>query len=195
MSKKKLKDDLSDLIADDVLNKPIVLDDKKLDELSEKVNRVANLEEQILDAEITLQELNKKYHTLAFEEIPDLFDELGLSQLKLSDGTSITIKRRYLASITEENKGNCFKWLKINNHDSIIKHDITVNLKKGEKKEATKIIGILKKIGVTFKDKEHIHPKTLEAFVKEQIENGEKFPQETFKVFPLRQAKVKLDTM
>jgi hypothetical protein len=194
MSKKLLKNDLSDLFADDAENNIIIPSNDKIQELSDKVSKLADLEEKVFAAEEKLKKLNKEYTKLAQETIPDIFDELNMSEFKMKDGTIITIKRRYLASITEANKKDCFKWLNANNHGSIIKHNISANLKKGEKKEATKIVTFLKKLGVTFKDKESVHAKTLEAFVKEQIENGENFPQDTFKVFPLRQAKVKFNT-
>jgi ferritin len=46
-------------------------------------------------------------------------------------------------------------------------------------------------MGVSYKDKNFVHPQTLQAFVKEQIENGAEFPTELFKVYPLRSTKVK----
>ncbi len=186
------KANVFDMMAGDSDKKKTELpSNEKLKELGDLVNKLADLEEKIFNAEEDLKKLNKGYNELSLVRIPDLFDEFGLSKLDLADGTKIEITRKYSASITEKNQTECFTWLRDNEHDGIIKHDITINLKKGEGKEAITITKQLNKLGVTYKDKEHVHPQTLYSFVKDEIEKGTDFPQETFKVFPIRKAKVK----
>lgn len=182
-----------DMMMEDSKKKKTELpSNEKLKELGDLVNKMADLEEKIFNADENLKKLNNSYNELSLVRVPDLFDEFGLSKLDLADGTKIEITRKYSASITEKNETECFTWLRDNGHNSIIKHDITINLKKGEDDyEAIKIIKQLNKLGVTYKDKEHVHPQTLYSFVKDEIEKGTDFPQETFKVFPIRKAKVK----
>lgn len=179
------------MLGDSEKKKMELPSNEKLKELGDLVNKLADLEEKIFNTEEDLKKLNKGYNELSLVKIPDLFDEFGLSKLNLADGTRIEIIRKYSASITAKNQTQCFTWLRENDHDAIIKHDITVNLKKGESEEAITITKQLVKLGVTYKDKEHVHPQTLYSFVKERIESGDDFPLETFKVFPIRKAKVK----
>lgn len=195
MPKKKSKDDILDMIDQDVKKQKIEMPStEKMQEIGDLVSKMVDLETEVDDIQEKLKEKNKKLQELQFNKIPDLFDEFGLSKLALLDGTKIEIKRSYAASITDANRKDCFAWLKKNKHDSLIKHEIIAKLKKGEIKEAKEMLKLLKKQGVTFVDKQGIHPQTLNSFVREQIENGENFPQELFKVFPIRKAKVQAAT-
>ena len=193
MPKKKSKDDILGMIDQDV-KKQKVPSNKKMQEIGDLVSNMVDLETEVDDLQEKLKGKNKKLLELQFNKIPDLFDEFGLSILSLIDGTKIEIKRSYAASITDANRKDCFAWLKKNKHDALIKHEIIAKLKKGELKEAKEMLKLLKKQGVTFVDKQAIHPQTLNSFVKEQIETGTNFPQEMFKVFPIRKAKVQAAT-
>ncbi|MCK5609904.1 hypothetical protein KAR91_48980 [Candidatus Pacearchaeota archaeon] len=164
---------------------------EKLKQLGEMVNRLATLEDLVSDVLDNLDILNKEMTTLNTQKIPDLFDEFGLSKLSLADGAEVKIQRSYAATITGNNKVECHKWLRKNKFGSLIKHQIVTDLKKGEDKEAKEIMKLTKKLGITYTDKESVHAQTLKAFVKEQIEDGKDFPQELFKVFPIRIAKIK----
>lgn len=164
---------------------------EKLQELSKMIDDMTILERQIMTAQEQLASLQEKHKELNGVKIPDLFDELGIKKISLKDGRIVEVTRKYAASITEENSDACFDWLEKNGHDSIIKHVLTINLKKGESEEYEKILETLYKVKVAFKDKNTVHPQTLAAFVREQIENGTDFPQDLFKVFPLRFTKVK----
>jgi len=164
---------------------------EKLTRLSKLVNQMADKADEIDEMGDKLKTLNEEYRALSGGQIPDLFDEMGLSQIKLTDGRSVEIKRTFAASITKEKQTGCFKWLRANGHESLITHELITKLKKGESKEQKKLIEVLAKLGLTYADKEKVHPQTLKAFVKEQIEKGGNFPQEQFSVFPIRETKVK----
>ena len=110
--------------------------------------------------------------------------------MRLESGEKITVKREYAASITAEKQGEAFRWLRENGHEGIIKHDLAVNLKKGEEQEFTRLIKVVDELGLTYTDKEFVHPQTLKSFVKEQISSGSNLPLETFSVFPVRKTKI-----
>lgn len=166
---------------------------QKLTELGNYISKMKELSELITRRENELKELSQKFNDLQCNKIPDFFDELGLSTLSLVDGTKVIIERKFTASITAENSGKCLEWLEKNNYGSLIKHDVVTKLKKGEEKLYTKLIAVLKKEQMDYTDKKYVHPQTLSSFVKEQMSgNGaKKFPQELFKVFPLRFTKLK----
>jgi predicted DNA-binding antitoxin AbrB/MazE fold protein len=179
-------------MADDVSEKKVEIPrSEKLEELANLLDKRTECERAIAYLEEHLREQNDKFHELDSLKIPDLFDELGLKKLTLKDGRVVEVKLKYAASITEENADSCFDWLTKSGNESIIKHEVKINLKKGEKEEHEKIVKFLNAMAVAYKDKNSVHPQTLAAFVKEQMENGSDFPQELFKVYPLRSTKVK----
>jgi hypothetical protein len=165
--------------------------DDKLEELSKLVHEFKELESAIEEEEEYLKGMREKYDAIGMGKIPDLFDSLSLSQIKLKTGELVEIKRDFAASITAEKQEACFKWLKDNGHEGLIKHDVVTTIKKGETKEYEELLGQLSKLGVTYTDKSYVHPMTLKSFVKEQINAGANFPQEQFSVFPIRKTKIK----
>ncbi len=165
--------------------------DDKLAQLSKLCIDLKAKERELEELEETLKKKKESYRLISEVEIPDLFDSLHLSQIKLDSGEVVEIKREYAATITEEKKPAAFSWLKNNGHESIIKHDVAVTIKKGETQEYAELLKFVSGLGVSYSDKEYVHPMTLKSFVKEQISAGIDFPQETFSVFPVRKTKIK----
>jgi len=166
-------------------------DENKLSELTSLCRAMQMAEKNLEEAEEVVKLAKETLFNYQNIRIPDLFDEMGLSQIKLTDGSKVEVRRSFAASISEKNKLSCFNWLIANGHSDIIKHDLTIKLKKGEDEEYEKIKSSLEEVGATYTDKEHIHPATLKAFVKEQIENNVDIPQEAFGVFPIRKTSIK----
>jgi hypothetical protein len=152
--------------------------------MQERKSEVDRLEEELKLA-------NEALRYVSEVQIPDLFDELGLEEIKV-EGKKVTVTRGYAASITQETAPVAFKWLRDNGHGEIIKHTVAVELKKGEEESHEKLVKFLSESGQTYSDKEAVHPQTLKAFVTEQMKTpGVELPQDVFHVFPLRQTKIK----
>lgn len=182
--------DLMGEMAKDAEGKADLPSTSKLEELSNLIAQMKAAENKVTNLEGQLKEAKKDLLRLSFGQIPDLFDELELSKLLMADGTKVEIKRKFAASISKDNEDACFKWLRDNGHESLIKHGITISLKKGDEKIATNILGALDTMGLSYTDKENVHAQTLAAFVKEQKEAGADFPDDIFKVFPVRTTKL-----
>jgi hypothetical protein len=179
------------LLGDSDVMESVLPDNNKLTELSDLVSQLSKLNEALEKVNEFQEKINAKITEINSVRIPDLFDELGVKKLSLSDGRTVEIIRKFAASISKEKEAECFNWLKEHNHDAIIKDSIAVKLKKGEGEISAKITKFLNELQVTFEKKRAVHPQTLLAFVKEQIENGENLPQELFNVFPIRTTKIK----
>ena len=165
---------------------------------NEKLKELAALIDKMQKHELEMQRLSKllaaeteKYNKINTLMIPDLFEELGLKKISLSNGRTVEVKSSYVGSITEDRKPQCFEWLENKGYDSIIKHDVISKFKKGETAEHDNLVKVLMDLGVTFEDKKYVHPQTLKSFIKEQIESGADFPQELFGVVAIRKTIVK----
>jgi hypothetical protein len=165
---------------------------------NEKLKELAALIDKMQKHELEMQRLSKllaaeteKYNKINTLMIPDLFEELGLKKISLSNGRTVEIKSSYVGSITEDRKPQCFEWLENKGYDSIIKHDVISKFKKGETAEHDNLVKVLMDLGVTFEDKKYVHPQTLKSFIREQIESGADFPQELFGVVAIRKTIVK----
>lgn len=165
---------------------------------NEKLKELAALIDKMQKHELEMQRLSKllaaeteKYNKINTLMIPDLFEELGLKKISLSNGRTVEIKSSYVGSITEDRKPQCFEWLENKGYDSIIKHDVISKFKKGETAEHDNLVKVLIDLGVTFEDKKYVHPQTLKSFIREQLESGADFPQELFGVVAIRKTIVK----
>ena len=106
------------------------------------------------------------------------------------DGSKVSVKPYYAASISAENEVGAFAWLRENGHDYIIKHNLQIQFGKGEDSECERVKEELANLNVNYIEKAGVHPQTLKAFVKEQIEllssrlgTTEQFPMKLFNVF------------
>jgi hypothetical protein len=174
----------------------------ELESIVALVERQRQLETETLDLQTKLDEKVQQLRDIAEKKLPDLMIQLGVSSFKLTDGSSLVIKKFYQASISEEKRLEAFGWLRDHNHDDLIKHEIKAIFGKGEDKVSRKLVETLIAKKINFTDKESVHPSTLKAFVKEQVESqaerlandetAEPFPMETFSVYVGNIAKIEL---
>jgi hypothetical protein len=190
--KKREERDLASMMTNDAIETTQeVPKEEKLGELAKAVKKMMDLDQQLQKIQENFSRLNSEYENIQKNVIPDIFDEIGISDFTMADGTKVRVDRDYAASITEENKPRAFGWLKKQGHEDIIKHDVVVKLKKGEIDTYKELVNDLNLMGIDYNDKEYVHPQTLKAFVKEQMANGSNIPQEAFGIFPIRITKLK----
>jgi hypothetical protein len=122
--------------------------------------------------------------------IPEKMTELGVKQLKLSDGWEVKIDQYYSASIGAEKKEAAFAWLRAHKHDDIIKNEIITSFGRGDDEKAKKVAELLEGANIVYTQKESVHAQTLKAFVKGEIEKGEELPMDLFSVYIGNRAKL-----
>ena len=179
--------DLNDQMAEDSVRTP---GEQELSKLGQLINRQLQLETEIEAKSLELSDLSLSLKRVCEEEIPAMFNSLGIQEFKLQDGSKVTVKPYYAASISEENQVDAFKWLRDNGLDDVIKHNIAVAFGRGEDEQANELKKVLAEHNVNYVEKSGVHPQTLKALVKEQIEimserleEGKQFPMKLFNVF------------
>ena len=153
-------------------------------EVSNWEGKVAELEEQLKTAKAKLLELTDR-------DLPDLMAEVGITNFTLADGSKLEVKQTYGARIPVMYRDAAFAWLKEKGHDDIIKNLVSVPFGRGEHSRATDFINLAQENGYVPDQKKEIHPQTLKAFVKEQLEKGQEVPMDLFGVFTGQRASIK----
>jgi hypothetical protein len=151
--------------------------------LADQVEKLDNLAKEIEATEDVLKQRKKNYDYLSSEVIPTMMAEMGLSHLKLMDGSSVDVKPNYSASITIANKDAAFQWLRDNNLGDIIKNEISVSFGRNEDTKAADYANLASERGYQPTQKLKVEPMTLKALVRERLENGKEMPTELFNVF------------
>ena len=156
---------------------------KNINSLATQVKRLKALEDEVKNDEELLKKKKKNLEQISGELIPTLLSEMGLSSLKLSDGSSVDVKPHYSASISVSNREKAYSWLRQNGLGDIIKNEISVSFGRGEDNKAAEYANLAKGQGFQPTQKLKVEPMTLKALVRERIENNKDMPMDIFNVF------------
>ena len=151
--------------------------------LSDQVLKLRAMEDQLKIMEDALKNKKKEIDRVSGEVIPTMLSEMGLSQLKLMDGSSVDVKPFYSATISAQNKDRAYNWLRTNGLGDIIKNDISVSFGRNEDNKAADYAALAQERGFQPTQKLKVEPMTLKALVRERIEAGKEMPTELFNVF------------
>lgn len=163
----------------------------QLGELGVLVSDMMRRRLEIAETENHLAGMKRDYNELAIGKIPSLMAELGLSEVRTQEGARITVQREVYCKFAEGEKEHGLVWLDTNGYGALIKHEVSVEFGKGEAERATLAINALKAAGFNPQDTTDVHPMTLKAWAKRQVEGGDEIPSQYFNVNTFSIAKVK----
>jgi len=156
---------------------------ENIQSLADQVERLESLTKRLDLQEDNIKSTKKELEHLSGEVIPTMMSEMGLSHLKLVDGSSVDVKPHYSANITIANKESAFNWLRNNGLGDIIKNEISVSFGRNEDNKAADYAELARGQGLEPQQKLKVEPMTLKALVRERIEAGKDMPTELFNVF------------
>lgn len=170
---------------------PSQLDSASLGEVATLANRQLLLELRKQSLTEQLSEVSTELRDLSERLLPESMSELGLSELRLKDGTLLQVLPFYSAKIKAELKAKAMTWLKRHHHADVIKTEVVVPFDKGDVKMAEVLKKELRKAGqklatVTYS----VHAQTLKKLAREVHEAGESLPSELFDVYIGRVSKL-----
>ena len=156
---------------------------ENLTSLADQIKKLRGLEDQLKIDEELLKDKKRDIEKISGEIIPTLLSEMGLSSLKLADGSAVEVKPYYAANISLKNREAAYNWLRSNGLGDIIKNEITVSFGRDEDNKATTYVNLARGQGYQPTQKLKVEPMTLKALVRERIEGGKPLPTEIFNVF------------
>ena len=174
------KTDNSDLKVE-VVDEDAVIPEPK--QTAEKPVDDETLDKEIADLEDQLKKKKDYKKHLAENVLPNLFAEVGLSELKLADGRHLKVTNYYGASIKDAKKEAAFEWLRNNGFGDLIKNQVSCSFGRNEDEKAKSLIDSLQSQGYQSMQREWVEPSTLRAFIREQHEAGKKLPMDLLGAF------------
>ena len=93
--------------------------------LKQKKMRLQLLEEQLKNKKAEADDISSKV-------IPELLAEQGLSEIKLADGSKVSVKKEYRCTLPkdEAKRAQCYQWLRDQGLGDIIKNNVFVTFGK-----------------------------------------------------------------
>lgn len=148
--------------------------------LKESVSRLIQAERAVERLESELKESKEVARILREETVPGIMNELGIKGMAFDDGTSVKMKFDVHARISEGDKPAAFDWLVENGLESVIKTNVVARFSKGELARAEKLSAALAAKGIDAAVDMNVHPQTLKAILRDQIESGTPVPLDIF---------------
>lgn len=183
------------------------LPEDKASRINVLVARQLMLERKHAEAEDLLKKVKRELESISDQALPDLMDDLGISEMKLASGSVIKIDTTIRASLgrskDEEKAEQAIAWLIANDHPHIVKHNISVPLTAGQSELGARLLEELAKLdeklneeneawSLSIEDKTDVAPGTLSAFVRGELKEGRPVPEDLFNVHRQRKAKIKV---
>ena len=151
-------------------------------ELSEQIEKFNSIKAQISNAEASLKELKEQEKQLNNFTIPQIMEKMNLETLKLKDGSELSVKKVYSATMKADKKADCIQWLRNNGLGDIVKNEITVNFGQGEENKAAEYATLAKGQGYEPSQKESVHHSQLSVVIREWKEKGNEVPADLFNI-------------
>lgn len=172
---------------------PSTLSQEKLGEIQVLARLLVDYDREISDAEEALKVVKENARRVREESLPTAMSEVGLVKIKLSNGEVVEIKSDVYASIPVEKRAQAYVWLEDNGFGALIKTEVSVAFGREEREAAKKLAVELEGRGLPASCDSSVHPQTLKAFLREQIEAARpNLPLDLFGARPVSVAKVTL---
>jgi hypothetical protein len=165
-----------------------VLDPEKL---STEVEKLKSLQKEIKSLEDRAKDLKEDEKHFSCVVIPKLMEDMNLKSLKLRDGSELTVKDIYGATIKADKKAEAHQWLRDNGLGDIVKNNIIVSFGQGEDNKAMAYATLARSEGYEPVQEEKVHPQTLKVVMKEWKDKGNEVPTELFWTFDGNQTSIK----
>ena len=182
----------NNLSVEDEVDSTENVETNDLTEITQLGKSLAEIDQDILQAEAEVSNLKQKRKHIAEELMPELMNKYGLKLIQLDDGRKIRVDNFVDARI--KNPEVAFNWLRDTNNDSIIKNQITVTLGRNEDVKAQAILNTLQREhDVNADAKISVHNMTLKSFCRDALENpelAESLPREAFGIYEGQRAKI-----
>ena len=143
--------------------------------LKQKEDEIANLEQQLKDKKAEADDISSRV-------IPELLAEQGLSEIKLADGSKVSVKKEFRCTLPKDEvkREQAYKWLRNEKLGDIIKNNIFVTFGKGEDDKAKQLLDLAAENGFEPQQKSDVAWMTLTALFRERIESGLDMPSDVF---------------
>ncbi len=160
-------------------------------ELSDAIEKLNSVSAQIKNAEAGLKKLKEEEKQINNFTIPEIMNKMNLSTVKLRDGSELSVKKIYSATIKADKKAEAIQWLRDNGLGDIVKNEITVNFGQGEENKAAEYANLAKESGYEPSQKEAVHAMTLKVTMEDWKNKGNEVPEDLFWTFDGNQTKIK----
>ena len=159
-----------------------LLDNVEVTTVADECVKLKKIEDEIAAIEEQLKNKKAEADDISSRVIPELLAEQGLSEIKLADGSKVSVKKEFRCTLPkdEAKRQAAYEWLRNEKLGDIIKNNIFVTFGKGEDDKAKQLLDLAAENGYEPQQKSDVAWMTLTALFRERIEAGLDMPSDVF---------------
>ena len=159
-----------------------LLDNVEVTTVADECVKLKKIEDEIAAIEEQLKKKKAEGDDISSRVIPELLAEQGLSEIKLADGSKVSVKKEFRCTLPkdETKREQAYKWLRDQGLEDIIKNNIFVTFGKGEDDKAKQLLNLAAENGFDPQQKSDAAWNTLTALFQERVESGLDMPSDVF---------------
>ena len=162
-----------------------MLDEIEITDIAEQCVLLKKKEDEVAALEEKLKAKKEERDDISSRVIPELLAEQGLQEIKLADGSKVSVKKEFRATLPKDEirREAAYQWLRDQNLGDIIKNNVTVSFGKGEDNKANQLVDLAVANGFTPQQKSDVAWNTLTALYEERVKAGLDMPSDVFSLW------------
>ena len=150
--------------------------------IAQECVNLKKVEDEIAAIEEQLKKKKDEHDHISSKVIPELLAEQGLSEIKLADGSKVSVKQEFRCTLPkdETKRAQAYEWLRNEKLGDIIKNNVFVTFGKGEDDKAKSLIDLAVANGYEPSQKSDVAWNTLTALYEERVKAGLDMPSDVF---------------
>ena len=159
---------------------PNVNESDVLGRISKLADKMHDLDKEKAKLELKVKQITEQHRQIAEEQLPELFEQVGMEELKTRSGLPLKLKDKVHTNISKGRKPAAIAWLDENGQGGMVKRSVIIDF---DKTQGDKVVRLLKLIGKGWPNNRtelDVHAATVRAFVVRQLAAGKKIPFDVF---------------
>jgi len=157
---------------------------KAPDDILSKISTLADemlaLDRKIAEHDLEHKKLIEQRRQIAEEQLPELFEAVGMSELKTSKGIPLKLKNKVYTNIAKERKPKAIAWLDENGQGGMIRRNVVIEFDKTQQEKVDKLLKLIGRGWPNHRVQLDVNAATVKAFVKRCLEEGINVPKDIF---------------
>lgn len=165
------------------------LDDDQAADQSDVLGRISRLademhglDKQIAEAELRVKKLVETHRQIAEEQLPELFEQVGMSELTTLKGLPLKLKNKVFTNISKGRKPTAIAWLDANGQGGMVKRCVIIDFDKTQEAKVKALLRLISRGWPNNRTELDVHASTVKAFVTKRLKDGEEIPLDIFGV-------------
>ena len=161
------------------------LDNVEVTTIAQECVNLKKVEDDIAAIEEQLKKKKEEADHISSKVIPELLAEQGLSEIKLADGSKVSVKKEFRCTLPKDQvkREQAYEWLRNEKLGDIIKNNVFVTFGKGEDDKAKSLIDLAVENGYEPSQKSDVAWNTLTALYAERVKACLDMPSDVFSLW------------